>query len=80
MKGRPPPTPTTTLGAAMRERRGELPAKVACKAAGLTLPVYYRFERGSQLVGIRAAEKLAAWLGAPWTPGAVIDAARRPAE
>lgn len=80
MKGRPPPTPITALGSAMRERRGAVPAKTACINAGLTLSVFYRFERGSQLVGVRAAEKLAAWLGPPWTPGAVIDAARRPAE
>jgi len=77
-KGRPSPTPITKLGSAMRTKRGAVPAKVACIEAGLSLPVYYRFERGSQEVGRRAGRLLAAWLG--WTVGEVIDASERPVE
>lgn len=71
-------TPTTALGAAMRAARGDTSGTEIAAKIGLSKQVFYRFERGDAEPAVKAAEKLATWLG--WSVGAVIDAARRPAE
>ena len=79
-RGRPAALPRTDLGFALRERRGTCSVVEAAEQIGISDQMYGRYERGSHPPRVASAEKIAEWLGAPWTAGAVIDAARRPAE
>lgn len=64
----------------MQARRGAMPPEEAAPESGLDISSFYRFERGDRVPSLKVAVRIAEWLGAPWTAGAVIDAARRPAE
>jgi DNA-binding XRE family transcriptional regulator len=73
---RPPNPPRTTLGAALRTRRGELTGPDVAAELKLEAGHYYRLERGQHRPTIDTARKLAKWLG--WTVEQVFDAADTP--
>lgn len=73
--GRPPQTPVTTLGLAMREHRGSRPGHEVCKDIGIDSGMYHRLEAGKRGPSAPTARALARWLG--WTTDQVLDAAEQ---
>ena len=75
--GRPPQTPITALGVAMRAHRGARPGHEACKEIGIDSGMYHRLESGKRGPSAQTARALARWLG--WTTDQVLDAAEQAA-
>ena len=74
---RPPPKPTTALGAAIQQRRGTARQEDVAEELRLTGATLSRLERGANRPTYDTAVKLAAWLG--WTTDQVMQAADQPA-
>lgn len=72
-----PPTPTT-LGAAIRAKRGAVSLESLAPDLKLSHPTLSRIERGTHQPSYSTAKALAAWLG--WSLERVLEAAETPAE
>lgn len=73
---RPRLPPTSALGTALVERRGEASLDACAEALGIRYTTLSRLERGTHRPSYATAVKLAAWLG--WTTDQVMEAASTP--
>lgn len=68
----------TTLGAAIRQKRGERSFPDSAREVGVTHPTLWRIEQGQHTPSPATAMALAKWLG--WTLEQVYEAAAKPTE
>jgi DNA-binding XRE family transcriptional regulator len=74
MPSRPLGTPSTRLGAAIRERRGALKQHEAATEVDIEPSTFSRLEAGKSKPTAETAVKLAAWLG--WSVAEVVEKAK----
>lgn len=74
---RPPALPSTSLGAAVQDRRAGEPMRALAERLQVANTTLSSIERGTHAPSVATARALAKWLG--WTVEQVLDAADQPA-